>query len=216
LQNGRRIKVMAQINERLYDRLSNIFVLVAIGSALFFDSAGPWHVAVGTAGIAAGISAVVLYLRNQSCSSEKPKTTQVDKDQDISAAQPLGFGDNWLLGIGTEWGKHMTHAYSVESNPLRFYLQHHYMVQRERYRHQLWYLEEDRGQACQQEVPLSPNDVAACAIEIIRDLSSGDDFDRWQFSFGPGGLRVSARNEQDRSATHQRDLDFGQASTLVN
>jgi hypothetical protein len=69
----------------------------------------------------------------------------------------------------------------------------------------------------QQEVSLSPNDVAACAIEIIRNLSSGADCDRWEFSFGPDGLRVSAKNSPDHpQELPQQDFDFGQMSKMIN
>lgn len=206
------------MSERLYDRLANVFMLIAVGSALLFDSAGAWHVADGAVGIAAGVSAAVLYFRNQSRGAAKLRTTQVTDETPFIASRYIALRENWAAAVGAEWEKYAIDAYRREAlKGGHLYARHRPIVQRARNRHAAcWYVYEDRVEAAQQELVLSPNDVAACAIEIIRNLSSGDDCDRWQFSFGPEGLRVSARNMQDLPEPPQKDLDFGQTSTMVN
>jgi hypothetical protein len=60
------------------------------------------------------------------------------------------------------------------------------------------------------EVELSPNEVAACAVEIVRNLSLADDRSKWEYDFGPKGLCISLkRGHPGRRMVFQEDLDFG-------
>jgi hypothetical protein len=57
---------------------------------------------------------------------------------------------------------------------------------------------------------LSPNEVAACAIEILRNLALGDELNKWEYDFGPRGLRVSVRKapRMMRPVSAQEYFDF--------
>jgi hypothetical protein len=61
------------------------------------------------------------------------------------------------------------------------------------------------------EVELSPNEVAACAVEIIRNLALSDDLNKWEYDFGSKGLRISLkRGHPVRTAVAKEDVDFGE------
>jgi len=65
------------------------------------------------------------------------------------------------------------------------------------------------------EVELSPNEVAACAVDIVRALAIGADANRWEYAFGPKGLRVAFRGNAPMQVVTeaQEDLDFGDVTT---
>jgi hypothetical protein len=208
------------MNERRYDRLANTFMLFAVASALLFDPSSSWHLIVGGVGIAAGVSAVVLYFTNQFRNPSEHAMAEIGKKPTASPS-PLSatLGENWVMGIEADLKEYYAfHAYPRETSKItRIYGHRWRLVQQAKHAHFLYGdTDEDRAQRPHQEVYLSPNDIAACAIEIIRNLSSGDEYDRWQFSFGPEGLHVSAKNQQDRTKASQIDLDLGQASTMIN
>jgi hypothetical protein len=73
------------------------------------------------------------------------------------------------------------------------------------------------GRSDVKNVELSPDDVAACAVEIIRGLSAGDDHDRWEFNFSRHGLRVSVKKgrAQRPAMRPQEDFDFGQMPATI-
>jgi hypothetical protein len=64
------------------------------------------------------------------------------------------------------------------------------------------------------EVELSPNEVAACAVHIIRALAIGADANRWEYALGPKGLRVAYRGSAPMEVVRepQEDFDFGDAT----
>jgi hypothetical protein len=216
------------MSEPVYDRLANVFTLVAVGSALLFNSASPWHWVVGGFGVAAGVAAVVLYFLNQSRNRERPDATEVPEEKDARAEQePLSLGENRMLGLGAESAKqYVLGAYLFDyAKAARFYTDRN-LVQHSRNAHLVYwrsYHEEVLQLAEGQEISLSPNDIAACAIEIIRSLSSGDDRDQWEFNFGPKGLRVvpakgikDRTSIEDRSAIGQSEFESEQISKMVN
>src|SRR5690242_3314465 len=53
------------MNERVYNRIANILILIGIASALLFDSGKLPPTVVGTIGMIAGVAAIVLYFWNQ-------------------------------------------------------------------------------------------------------------------------------------------------------
>jgi len=73
-----------------------------------------------------------------------------------------------------------------------------------------------------EEITLSSEQIASCAIEIIRALSSGEDRDRWEFNFGPRGLLVSPAKRikdrtsiEDRSTTGETEYESGRVPTTI-
>ena len=208
------------MSERRYDRLANVFMLVAIGSALLFDSKSPWHWVVGVLGIAAGVAAVALYFANQSHGPAIPDSKESgEKEHTSPQMQPMTLSENWAAGLGADLEQYALYAYVREmresSKAVRFYTHRNLVQHAAKHRHLAYFdMYEDPGQ---QEVSLSPSDIAACAIEIIRNLSSSGDQDRWEFTFGTEGLRiVSAEVTRDRPSTPEPEVDTGQMSRMVN
>jgi hypothetical protein len=215
------------MSERDYDRLANVFVLVAVGSALLFNAASPWHWVVGGFGAAAGIAAVVLYFTNQTGNEEKPTASETADKKDLPAVyEALMASGDWAVGLGAESAKHYVltaylHDYVKAAG---FYTHRHLLQERSNVRLAYWdsYHEAVIRSVQDREISLSPNDIAACAIEIIRSLSSGDDRDQWEFSFGPRGLRVSPAKGikdrtsiEDRSSIGEAEYESGQVPTTI-
>ncbi len=80
-----------------------------------------------------------------------------------------------------------------------------------------WHVAKDASFALMQpEVELSPNEVAACALAIVRNLSIADKFNEWEYTLGPKGLRISIRaSHSDVPQSSQEDFDFEHFSTLI-
>lgn len=214
------------MNERVYDRLANILMAVAVCSALLFDAGKFSHVVVGAVGGVAAAASVALYFMNQRRPSPKEEQRPheqpsehmtkfiVDNTTVATEDRTINPGDLWAVVIGEQIQKYALHTYPHE-------VTHSYALYRAhrspKHMAFCWHVGESGAQGfLQPEVPFSPNDVAACAIEIIRSLSVGDGHDRWEFSFGPTGLRVSAKKGHEQPiAIPQEDLDFGQISTMI-
>jgi len=212
------------MSERVYDRLANVFMLVAVGSALLFNSASSWHWVVGAFGVVAGAAAVVLYFTNQSRNQGTPDSAEVAEKSETAARQaPLTLSENWTVGVDLE-GYALRREYLLESpKALRFYTQRNLGQHAARNRHLAYWCSYEEAALTQQELSLSPNEIAACAIEIIRNLSSGEDRDQWEFNFGPKGLRVmparyiKSRNSiEERSTIGRPEFESGQISEMVN
>jgi hypothetical protein len=217
------------MNERKYDRLANVLVFIATGSALLFDAGKFSQIAVGVIGEMAGVGAVTLYFLNQRRGPAAKHEESATKELSAKADARLlaeHFAANmreprrkdvlvWESILGDQIERYAIQAYHRETAG-RYFSRNTLVhgVRRSGARH--WYLMEAQALQ-QQEVVLSPNDVAACAVEIIRHLSSGEDHDRWEFSFGPNGLRVSSKKGQpDRPMILQEDFGFAQTtSTMV-
>jgi len=223
------------MSDRIYDRLANIFVLVAVASALFFNGESRWHWLTGALGACAGIAAIVLYFTNQSREEKKPDTSKsveatsaVEKvlHEAMSRQQqePLAISQTWVTKIGAEAGQYAMLAYLTGNAKVsRFYMDRHAV------RHGLGlyysaYVREAFAQQpeSQELTPFSVSEIAACAVEIIRTLSAGDDHDRWEYVFGPDGLRVvaakSAKDKlgvRDRTKIGDQEFGFGQMSETI-
>src|ERR1022692_3757387 len=103
------------MSERRYDRLANVFMLVAIGSALLFDSKSPWHWVVGVLGIAAGVAAVALYFANQSHGPAIPDSKESgEKEHTSPQMQPMTLSENWAAGLGADLEQYALYAYVRE------------------------------------------------------------------------------------------------------
>jgi len=216
------------MNERKYDRLANILVFVAIGSALLFDTGKFSQIAMGVVGGMAGVGAVSLYflnLRRGSIDKQDVVTNELPTQKiemghlreslaaQLRSSQVQGIWESMVREQFQHYAFH-AHCETLARHSLRTTALNstRYTGVGARYAFLV-----AKAHAQQQEVVLSPNDVAACAIEIIRHLSSGEDYDRWEFSFGPNGLRVSSKKSQpDRPTNPQENFDFPQmTSTMV-
>ncbi len=232
------------MNERTYNRLANILMLTGIGSAVLFDSGKFPSVVVGTIGILAGVAALVLYFWNQHKASEKKEvshssqqeTAMVEvralerKPQRGSPRAVHLFVDDLWMADGVIADKAMTlragdvWRIAVRDKALETYRRHieakawlaHYS---DNYARNLrWSAAKGDARALMQpEVELSPKEVAACVIEIMRNLAITDDLNReWEYSFGPKGLRVSLKKAHSvRPIVSQEDFDFGNISSMV-
>ena len=185
-----------KMSERVYDRLANVFMLIAVVSALSFNSIGSWQWVAGGIGVAAGVAAVVLYFTNQSRNADKQPN--VPTENDVTAApmeehsqDPLTLGETWAVGLGrTSFERYIQVASLAwdRKTAIRVFdnrnLVHDRMLS-VYYHEAVMQIAEQR-----EEVALSTEQIASCAIEIIRELSSGEDRGRWKFSFGAKGLSV--------------------------
>jgi hypothetical protein len=214
------------MSERAYDRLANVFVLVAVRSALLFNATSPWHWVVGGFGAAAGIAAVVLYFTNQIRDEGKPAATETADKRDLSGQyEALMANADWVVGLSGESARdYVLTAYLDHYVKAGFYTHRNLLQHGRNVRVAYWgsYHEAVVRSVQNQEISLSPNDIAACAIEIIRSLSAGDDGDQWEFNFGPRGLRVSRAKGlkdrtsiDDRSAIGEAEYESGQVPTTI-
>lgn len=220
--------------ERMYNRLANIAMLIAILSAVLFDSGKFPHVVVGTIGILAGVAALVLYFWNQREVSEKKEVSHPSQQEGAVAeltavagkavqgttqgghlllmaneAMAVGVGDLWQVAIGNN----TLEAYRRRA--AEAWLAHY----SDNYARNLRW-SADKGDSrvlMQPEIELSPKQVAACAIEIMRNLAISDELNgEWEYSFGAEGLRVSLKKAHSaRPRVPQEDFDFGNISSLV-
>lgn len=231
------------MSHRAYNRFANILMLVAIGSALLFDSGKLPHVVVGTVGILTGLVAVALYFWHQYHSNEKKKESRAREEvsatdvmvieqnpskevapelrlsfEDIVSARqirwPVRVRDPWQIALQTKF-----HTDDVLEAYRRIAAEKWLAHYAENYaRHLRWSVAKGGSRALMQpEVELSPNEVATCAIEIMRNIAISDDLNgNWEYSFGPKGLRVSLKKVHPvRPVVSQEDFDFGNVSSLV-
>lgn len=216
------------MSERKYDRLANAFMLVVIGSALLFDSGKVSHILAGSIGGVAAAASVILYfgsqrrIEGQKAAEAKEIEAKVHMNvamssETVSTIESIQPGDFWTVRFGDQIEKMAIRSFKSES-VRSAYLMHH-AIYHASLQHvatgDVWY-----GNALMNEshyeAQLSANEVAACAVEIIRNLSVGDGQDRWEFTFGADGLRVSVKkNHSNRPKDVQVDLDFGEMPTTL-
>jgi hypothetical protein len=67
----------------------------------------------------------------------------------------------------------------------------------------------------QPEVELSPNEVAACAFEIMRNFAISENLNQWEYVFGPKGLHVK-RAHPMRSVVPQDEFAFEPIKSLAS
>jgi hypothetical protein len=221
------------MSERLYNKAANALMLIGIASALLFDSGKLPHAVVGTIGIVAGVLAMILYFWNQHCSpaKEEPVQTEAQHGSEIKAEvlpvqRELHISEKalvelsalqssrvwkknavvgWPFALDVKFPVDAIEAYrrAAAQSWLTHYAANHARSLR-------WHIPKDATLALMQpEVELSPNEVAACAIEIMRNLAIADEFNQWEYALGPKGLRVSMKNAHAfRPVVSQEDFDF--------
>jgi hypothetical protein len=219
------------MSERVYNRLANILMLIGIASALLFDSGRLPRLLVATIGTIAGVAAVAMYFWNQyrikekekaSAKREAPLEGAVGKKPDIVRTHEnlRSFGaevailrdtaDVWKVALDAKLNLYAIEAYRRET--ARLWLSHYAANHARTLR---WHVPKDASVALMQaEVELSPNEVAACAIEIIQNLSMLDNVKEWEYVFSPKGLRVSVKKAHSMLPP-QENFDFEPISSLV-
>lgn len=214
------------MNDRAYDRLANALMLVAVASALLFDAGVLPRIVIGALGGIAALASVYLYFSNQSKrqtsgveqpqvkvgAEEKPGVPATTAGTSLASpqvAKELAAADRWVLMLAKREKPYVRAAYVLHHH------RHAVLKASERAFYGGFLVHED---VVESNVILSPNDVAACTIEIIQQLSKRDGADRWEFHFGANGLRVSAKKghaESDSASSHG-DFDlFGQMPTTT-
>jgi hypothetical protein len=205
------------MNDRVYDRFANALMLVAVLSALVFDAGVLPHIVVGTIGGVAALASAYLYFSNQ----QERKTTMADQSCSKMETAPREKPAKAMMTAGTSFaapqvardaaGRWVVTLAKREKHVQPTYIFHHYRHLNLKVSEGVFY----GGALIHQEIAesnavISPNDVAACAIEIIQHLSKQDGDDRWEFHFGPNGLRVSAKkgHASPERISSQGDLDF--------
>jgi hypothetical protein len=220
------------MNERIYNRVANALLLVGIASALLFDSGKVPHWVAGTIGILAGVGAMVLYFWNQYQIEEKKKaaieakgsvkTALVPSSVGTSMASPVKVGSSSKQRLTfnldeasyvaisremREWGMRDPNLRAIEmyrKETARLFLSsyaHHARTLQ-------WQMPKGLNMDLMRpEVELSPNEVAVCAMEIMRNLSVADKENQWEYVFGSRGLRVKRANVP-RTEEPQEEFDF--------
>ena len=217
-------------------------MLIGIVSALLFDSGKVPHAVAGTIGIAAGVAAIAMYFWNQSRSkADEESATKVEAELDRKAevarevksmptydlawviANRLSSGqikpfytskhfESFLEAAVLNADARTAEAYRRKRACLYLtdYAQHHARTLR-------WQMPKDSSLALMQpEVELSPNELAACALEIMHNLALSEDVKVWDYTLGPKGLRVSVRKSQtSRSVVPQEYFDFDPMSSMA-
>jgi hypothetical protein len=228
------------MTDRAYNRVANALMVIGVASALAFDSGRVPHIVAGGIGIIAGVGALILYFCGgaEAPKKEEVKTEQMEslkaRDVVVSSADPKKvffdsgalhdayFSRNVPVLHAHHHGKHTwaqalwktdvdaIEAYRRETAQLWLF---HYALNHAR---KLHWLVIDASGACkplmEPEVELSPNEVAACAIEIILGFAKSDKGNRWEYSMGPKGLRIAARRSSPMRPVMrvtQNDFDFG-------
>ncbi len=230
------------MSDRAYNKLANTFMLIGVASALLFDSGKLPRVFIGTIGVVAGVAAIALYFWNQhkghakeKASEEKVTTEQIpislvsgsfgkwtnfaatNNDVDIlyfahhGASAEVALRDLRRVWLSYDADLRAIQAYRKETAKrlLRNYAVHARSLQ--------WHLIRDANLSLMKpEVELSPNEVAACAVEIIRNLTLADGVEAWDYTFGPKGLRVSIKKGHAQSpVVSQEDFNFELLSSLT-
>lgn len=228
------------MSERTYNRLANILMFIAIGSAVLFDSGRLPHRVIGTIGILAGVAALALYFWNQYQVSEKKKGLHSSQQEGgvvevaVAEGKPAkgapgvshfffddpSFRDKEVTRPGDFWRIAIfdkaleEHHRSVAQAWLDLYSKNYA-------RNLRWsFAKGDTRTLMQPEVELSPKEVAACAIEIMRNLAISDQLKgEWEYSFGPKGLHVSLKRvHSSRPVISEEDFenaDFGNVPSMV-
>lgn len=214
------------MNERLYNRLANAFILIAIGSALAFDSAAAWRFAAGAVGIITGLCAIALYFLNQLQSPAERQVEEKVQDENKSASIPLPVHSlAWQAGIAADLQEYLIRDFLHHKNiraviyrrrdALRYYTTAGDLVAYKT-THDMDEFLSASGAAIEHE-PLGVDDFAAYVAGVMRHLSTGRDRGRWEFTLRPEGLRVrEASLPDDPEGSPQPDLDFGQTSTMIH
>jgi hypothetical protein len=232
------------MSDRTYNGVANALMLIGIASALAFDSGKVPHIVAGSVGIVAGVGALLLYFCGsaEAPKKEEVKAAQLEtvkaKDVIVSAANAsrvfwdtsalYDFSSARNVLVHAHRGKHGPgHAlWKTEANAIEAYRREtaqvwlsHYAINHAR---KLQWQVINAGGAGKPwtlmvpEVELSPNEIAACAVEIILGLAKNDKGNHWEYSMGPKGLRVSARRSSPMQSVFevaQNDFDFGDFTT---
>jgi len=206
--------MVEKMNDRVYDRLANVSMLVAVASALLFDGGVLPHIVMGTIGGIAAIASAALYFINQN------RAGVATTEQVCAKLSDLKYEDE---AIATSIGTSMAAPKVSRDAAVRWAVT---LSKREKLYSHTTYAFHHHGNVHLKNIDrafyggfrvaestemLSPNEVAACAIEIIQQLSANDVEDRWEFHFGPNGLRVSTKkgHPPTERINPQTDLDFG-------
>jgi hypothetical protein len=220
------------MNERVYNRVANALLLIGIASALLFDSGKVPHWVAGTVGIAAGVAAMVLYFWNQHEIAKKKAAAEIK----TSVQDPVTSGvDCIVAALHTKtvasrnsrltldvdertyaelnravrvWGMRDPNLRAIEmyrKETTRLWLSHYATYHT---RALQWHVVKDASMDLMKpEVELSPNEVAACAMEIMQNLAIADKGNQWEYFFGSKGLRVKRANAM-RAEVPQEEFDF--------
>jgi hypothetical protein len=230
----------AIMSDRSYNRVANVLMLIGVASALAFDSGKVPHVVAGGVGIVAGVGALLLYFCSSAEAPQKEEVKAVQpasvKVEGVSVGSsvsnkvfldagavygsllrdvPVLYGHNHAK---YNWGQALwrTEANAIEAyrrETAQLWLSHYAMNHARKLQ---WHVINAHGAGkhglMEPEVELSPNEVAACAIEIILGLAKSDKGNHWEYSMGPKGLRVAARRSSPMRpviTVTQNDFDFG-------
>lgn len=231
------------MNDRAYNRIANILMLIGIGSAFLFDSGRVPHSVAGGIGIIAGVAAAVLYFCNKSEKQTKQEeavmrvlgtgvTTQgAEVSEFVQFASPIcrQLAFEWAnpyLNSQVSWrgnvpvgryrltsSEKASTAETYRREAARLWLSSYALQHARTLR---WSVPKDASlMLMQPEVELSLNEVAACALEIVRNLAVADKLNEWEYALGPRGLRVSVRAHRTQAQpTSQEDLEFDPLSSF--
>lgn len=200
------------MSKRLYSLITNVALLLGIASALLYSRI-THEIAIGIA-VVAGILGVGSYFYNSFASGKSEcHEAIIDKVDDGNilnmAVMRAGLHPTVIElrdadHIAVDYHLIATRDLYRAEKQLSFYLEQMLSLEAKRketliqpfWRHlsggrRLRYHLGAENHLMTPEVELSPNEAAACAAKIIRDLSG--DSKEWDFAFDAKGLRVSRR-----------------------
>jgi hypothetical protein len=230
----------------LQARLANILILIGIASALLFDSGKVPHVFVGTIGVIAGVATIALYFWNQyhieakkeangaeikteaevkPVVESKPEVAVVRRNTAATNLEALKAREKaWKSAAeGFElavWDTKLCDARMIDAYR-RELAAHHWLVYYDVHQARTlrWHVPKDASlKLMQPEVELSPKEVAACAVQIMRYLALDEDLKGWEYVFDPKGLRVSVKKAHSirPEPISQEDFDFEPTASLAS
>ena len=192
------------MSKRLYSLITNVALLLGIASALLYSRI-THEIAIGIA-VLAGILGVGAYFYN-SFASQESESHENDISHDMVGMQAgsrptvialknishIAMYDHVILapdiyGAEKQLSLYLEHMLSLDIKRKEILMQNY---RRHRAGRRLRYHLGAENHLMTPEVELSPKETAACAAEIIRDLSG--DGKEWNFAFDAKGLRVSRR-----------------------
>lgn len=229
------------MSERTYNRVANTLMLIGIASALLFDSGMIPQLVAGSIGIAAGVAAISMYFWNQSKAKEQASANveqeagqlikaegpgQIERMESAAPDFVVSAVDKYLV-FQAKHRSSSQHLQSllrtaalvdpklIESYSRKIAARNFAAHYANSYARTLqWKMPKDGNLALMQpEVELSPNEVAECAVHIMRNLALTEDIEIWDYTLGPRGLRVSVRKTHVSNQPAQEMFDFSYISS---
>lgn len=171
---------------RLYERLSTTCLFLAVGSALLFGHAGNLKILTGLVGVCAGLTAVVIYFKNQAGRSDtKSEFDPVSKSVSAPTSQAVQLSNS----LGENSGYVNANVREVDIGECTYTygnLDHHLAGFYSGEIHQRAWVYFDAMYARMAE-PTPSDPVTARVVNIVQRLSTANNMGAFEFVLCPDG-----------------------------